>query len=538
MMFIGLVVVLVGLPIGHLCTSHTTQGEVRVSEGSPVVYVAAVLEYEPYNLWTEDGGGEAIVRENSRVLAEYTALAKAQGVDILVAPEYGVESLNMHPFIPDDLFSLMLFVPDPDLRVTPCAVDADLGHVEALRALSCAALENEIYLVVDLGEASPCRNDTAGNNPFQNVLDTSYKCPERGYIYYNSQVVFDRSGTVIARYRKKNLYLEASFKPGTESDETAIFTTDFGVTFTLQVCFDIAFFHPGVNNVVTHGITDVVMSTAWVDLLPFTLAPPVQNTWSRELGVNLMVSGYHLPERAKLGSGIYRGFSDLSFTYTYDPDSGNQMIVSEVETVASVSGKYRPSSRVPGMRHIKLGGKTKVMAGGSVEAPSAQGRHHQIYYDDLSNYTQVVLPQGGPGETQQVEACHQDGLCCTLTYSLTSSLNYSLLAYSGIISEGDGVYKIYAQVCAVVWCHTEDINTCARVNDGLPQNDEFGPFTISGNFSINYVYPSIFTRNLTLVANDQYTTTNDRGTRTITTQEPTPDLLSTFLYGRWYDRDP
>ena len=43
------------------------------------------------------------------------------------------------------------------------------------------------------------------------------------------------SSHLFCRYRKKNLYLEPEFKPGVESDETAIFVTDFGVAFTLQV---------------------------------------------------------------------------------------------------------------------------------------------------------------------------------------------------------------------------------------------------------------------------------------------------------------
>ena len=40
---------------------------------------------------------------------------------------------------------------------------------------------------------------------------------------------------IFYRYRKKNLFLEPQFSPGNEDDSTAIFYTDFGVKFTLQV---------------------------------------------------------------------------------------------------------------------------------------------------------------------------------------------------------------------------------------------------------------------------------------------------------------
>ncbi|XP_071533053.1 pantetheinase-like [Panulirus ornatus] len=517
-------------------TPTSTGGKGGVQPGERVVYVGAVVEYEPFSRWGE-GGGQAIIWENARILAEVATQAKAQGADILVIPEYGLQGLDMHDDNPEEIFSFMQYVPDPELGDIPCVMGVDPDHAEGLKILSCAALENKMYLVVDLPEASPCRPDTAANIPFRNAMDTVHNCPSNGYIYYNTQVVFDRSGAVIARYRKKNLFLEPPFTPGTESDDTAIFTTDFGVTFTLQVCLDIAYQHPGLYNVKTHGIKDVAMSTAWVDILPFLAAPSVQNGWSRELGVNLLVAGHHLPEKSKLGSGIFRGFSDLEHTYVYDPESGSKMIVSEVETIAFADRLDHPPQRSSDGIPPKLDAKILDVRSGSHDRSDRPRRQHLFFHDDLSNYTQVLLSHDDSGGVQHAEACHQDGLCCTLSYTPSASLNYSLLAYSGTVVGNIVSHTIYIQACTVVWCRTDDINSCGRVDYGSLDGDEFGPFTISGNFSTDYVYATLFTHSMTIADNDQLSLAADGRFRTMQTEEPTSRLLTGALFGRWYEHD-
>ncbi|XP_042885788.1 pantetheinase-like [Penaeus japonicus] len=499
---------------GSLRASHAAT---HVRAGETVHYTGAVLEYEPYNTWTEEGGG-AILRENVKVIAEYAAAAKAMGADILVAPEYGLNGLDMHVLVPDELLSFTQVVPDPRDLVVPCTND-DLDQAAAIKALSCSALENQMYLVVDVAELTHCSEG-----------DGTASCPPSGNILHNTQVVFDRNGTVIARYRKKNLFLEWQFRPGTESDDTALFATDFGVTFTLQVCFDIAFGHPGLYNVDSRGVRDVAMSTAWVDVMPFLIAPSVQNGWSRGLGVNLLVSGHHRPERSKLGSGIYRGGSDLEHDYVYDTESGSRLIVSEVQTVASANGRRPP--------------RRPSQSNSSASLRKAQGnrlprRDHLLYHDDLSNYTQVVLAKGDSQVVQHAEACHEDGLCCHLLYTPTGNLTYSLLSYSGTVVQGFGEYQIYAQICAVVWCRSEDVATCGQLEDGLPANDVFPTFTIYADFSVDHVYPAMFTRDLVLVENDLYDYgCDDQRSCTISTSAAVPDLMTAGFYGRWYERDP
>lgn len=253
----------------------------------------------------------------------------------------------------------------------------------------------------------------------------------------------------------------------------------------------------------------------------------MQNSWSRTLGVNLLVAGYHWPERAKLGSGIYRGASDLTNKYVYDIESGSKMIVSEVETVATVEGTHPNTPKYVGKRNLRAVIK------------KAPRRDHLIHYDDLSNYTQVQLVHDDEfgGAMQNAEACHNDGLCCSLSYVPTENLNYSLLAYSGVVVEGED-YQIYCQICAVVWCPTDDVNTCAHISDGVPEPDQFGSFTISANFSTSYVYPVMIKRNLDLIDNDHFSDVSVGFSFTMSTHEPTDSVLSAGYFARWFERDP
>ena len=58
-----------------------------------------------------------------------------------------------------------------------------------------------------------------------------------GYNLYNTNLVFDRTGVLVAKYWKQNLFFEPVFDVPSEPVFTT-FTTDFGVTFGTFTCFD------------------------------------------------------------------------------------------------------------------------------------------------------------------------------------------------------------------------------------------------------------------------------------------------------------
>lgn len=154
----------------------------------------------------------------------------------------------------------------------------NIANLQTLKKISCAARENKIYVVINIAEKLSCTEDP---------------CPKDKVFYYNTNVVFDRTGKIIARYlyififiiniiynvtykylitmsryRKTNLFLERQFNV-TATPEVVTFNTDFGVKFGTFICFDILFYKPALQLTRTYEVTDIVFPTAWFSEAPF-----------------------------------------------------------------------------------------------------------------------------------------------------------------------------------------------------------------------------------------------------------------------------
>ncbi|RXG51729.1 Vascular non-inflammatory molecule 2, partial [Armadillidium vulgare] len=275
-----------------------------------VKYVGAVLEYEPFNEWSEEGKGFNVLRKNSRTIVKFAEKAKFYNADIIIAPECGIQSFYMFHNNTENFLTFTQYVPDPSLRMVVCDQEEKPDNkYEAIKILSCGSLANEIYIVANLAEFEPCSEETIDQSlPWRYEIQGN--CPEKGYFIYNTQVVFDRKGAVIA---SKICFMNPYSLLGKNSE--AIFITDL----TLPL--------PTVE-------TD--LAGAWRKS-SFS-ANGVENGFSRGLGVNLLVSGYHRPEEGNLGSGIFKGYTmNNKSLYIYDENSGNVLLVASVDTVAASS---------------------------------------------------------------------------------------------------------------------------------------------------------------------------------------------------------
>lgn len=102
--------------------------------------------------------------------------------------------------------------------------------------LSKAARDNQIYVLVNVVEKDFC-------TPGSDACKPPYNVQNDGYSLYNTNIVFDRKGRIISRYRKVNLFIEPSTNDPLDQP-LPIFETDFGVKFGHFICYDILFKYP------------------------------------------------------------------------------------------------------------------------------------------------------------------------------------------------------------------------------------------------------------------------------------------------------
>ncbi|XP_039752372.1 vanin-like protein 1 isoform X1 [Pararge aegeria] len=371
-------------------------------------YVAAVVEYE--------------VQANSSLnLENYVQLIKDaadQNADIVVFPEM---TLTVHSHVVIPINSLLKDYPVPALQ--PQLYD------EILVSISSAAKLNEIYVVVNVEEIVNC---TSGDV-------TGETCPEQKVYLFNTNVVFDRNGTVIDRYRKINLFGEYTRNPALSS-ELGIFKTDFGVTFGHFICFDLMFQVPAIQIVQMYNITDIVFSTMWFSELPYLTAVQIQEAYAYSMNVNFLGAGANNVRVGSAGSGIYSGKAGA--------------LVSIMPGVPTTKLLVARVPKVPG----QVTGSTP---GPIYNNPSDQDSLYLLTDSSLPSHTTRLLTSG----SQQFMLIDKD-VTCYFRVQLgerngENVYRYRAGAFSGVRTYS-GVTTGGLRICSIIACTDDTPESCGK----------------------------------------------------------------------------
>nr|XP_022908825.1 vanin-like protein 2 [Onthophagus taurus] len=279
-------------------------------------YKAAIIEYHPIQHNNSITYKELCKKNVENYI---NLIKKAPQLDIAVFPEATITTLTAfnHRQVLIDIAVELPKLNKPSIKVNPCLSSLKNDFPEYIKDISCAAKDLKTYIVINTVEKIVCEEDDERE---------VQKCTEKWNLY-NTNVIFDRNGDVIKKYRKFNLFHEPqNCRP--KNPEYVTFTTDFGVTFGTFICFDILFEEPGEVLVRKLGVKHFVYPTMWFAEAPFLTALQMQDMWASGNNVTLLAANANDPKVGSGGSGIYQGLKGpRSFTIE---SNGSKLIVDDV----------------------------------------------------------------------------------------------------------------------------------------------------------------------------------------------------------------
>uniref|UniRef100_A0ACB8FUP6 Uncharacterized protein n=2 Tax=Sphaerodactylus townsendi TaxID=933632 RepID=A0ACB8FUP6_9SAUR len=487
-------------------------------------YTAAVYEHHVIlnpnpTIITDRQSALELMNRNLDIYEQQVITAAEQGAKIIIFPEDGVQGFN---FTRTSIYPYLDFIPYPDSSTwNPCKEAYLFEDTEVLHRLSCLAQKNKVFIVANIGTKQPCKHSDS-------------KCPSDGRYQFNTNVAFSDNGTLVARYRKQNLYFEDAFDTPPEVDYT-LFDTPFAGKFGLFTCFDILFYEPTVSLIKKYNVKQIAYPTAWMNQLPLLSAVEFQRAFATAFNINFLAANIHHPSLGMTGSGIYT--PSQSFIH-YDMESvDGKLIVAEIPVIASQNESYMENitksdsnmqQNVPG---FLMDSNTCHKEDKNIYCRKTLKEVQQtfpIFYGEMmyDNYTFMPIM-----ETEgSIHVC-SNTLCCDLNYQrfVLSDELYALGAFDGLHTV-HGTY--YVQACVIVKCAGLDYSTCGQeVTKAAGLID----FQLQGNFSTAFVFPLLLRSGVTLDFADhlgwknRYYFMHKKGAST--------GLVVAGLYGRWYEKD-
>ena len=168
-------------------------------------------------------------------------------------------------------------LPDAPTDFTYCS--EEFLDTPILRRLACIAQANRIFVSADMLDVQPFTPSPERNSSRDNLL------------IYNTQVLFDREGRLIAKYHKINLFNEPE-KDEDYNQKPVVVDTEIG-RLGLNVCFDLLFSKPAHELIEKKQVDTILYPTWWLDELPFLQASQIQAGFAAGHKINLVASNIH-----------------------------------------------------------------------------------------------------------------------------------------------------------------------------------------------------------------------------------------------------
>lgn len=435
-------------------------------------------------------------------------------LDIIVFPE---ATLNN--------FGTAVEIPLSAEKIAPCK-HQNFNESSFLSQISCSAKQFQRYVVINIATKAKCPD------PQMIANSDPRKCSDRddGFSYYNTNVVFNRNGEIIARYRKFNLFGEKVDRPS--KPELVTFDTDFGVKFGTFICFDLMFRRPALALLRDAGVTDVVFTANWYSELPFLTAVQAQQNWAHSNNVNFLAAGGNNPVAGSTGSGIYAAqHGSLVSVMQGIPETKLYTATVPKRTNANAFVLHKSIRYVP--EHMKT---------------------LKLKRDHLDRYDTVLIENANSAiEVQQNITITHNSVKCVFRIRNsgrmnTNSRNYR---YRAAAYDGNRTFSGFADggvaTCAIFACLNTELSSCGLRDETYESNIEWTSIQLYATMPTDsqgqyfYMPTTLDTSIMPLGPESFFYSTTSAGPVQITfvmvSNGSLKDLLTFGIYGRNFNLD-
>jgi len=461
-----------------------------------------------------------VISSNLGVLTAKVGEAAREGAELILLPEDGIHGYGFtRETIPGFLEPLLGEGENPCQLLEQLEDDGEEWEAwyqkyYAQVTLSCAARDNSMYVVAALGSVAEGKCNGCGS-------DHGPDC------FFNTAVVYDPSGYLVAHYHKYNLW--TSELPIYDIDPTpqvVVVDTPLG-RLGLAICEDLLWKSPVINAAEDAGMDTLLMPLSWWDMFPHQLAHSNEDAWARSLQINLLAANNHVPLDWNSGSGIFTPSGHAAVYHNVTEGSRGQLLIADLDIHPSKSNVDWP---LYAQEHVD-----------DFEKPVYE--FEAVVYND----TYKFVPLDPLTFSAKVCWDEEETFCCLADYIADAFYwndVFSLGIFSGSHTKDGSVSgSFYIEMCTIMKCNPRDIeNTCDHelikdYNYLSTSNTLFQKLELSGSFSsTTHVFPEVLFTNTQLLP-DQVEITNDGRLSLGYTPHQHDPLLSMSLFGRRYEGD-
>ncbi|KFM72064.1 Biotinidase, partial [Stegodyphus mimosarum] len=423
-----------------------------------------VTEFEDAFQWNVTEDASEIIAKNLAFYKIATAVAKMKGADIIVFPEHGI----LPPLTRKNLKPYLEEIPDPkEVKINPCSEMGEYQNRSILHSLSCMAQQNKVAIVANIGAIQSCKGED--------------RCPEDGSFHFNTNVIFDKNGTLLVRYYKEYLFYEFDMHLPIQP-QNSVFKTDFGI-FDTFICFNFEF--AKMAQVIQRENSEEVSLSTKMKATPHRPSVEIWESQPQENNGTLLVGNIQLPGYLAVGNGIFSG-ANGPLAYRFDPDGVSKLVVatvpnasSEKFTLNSTEESQNNESNISKICSWRALGKAK------------NNYKDKCHESSTSNNSFVKLING----SDHIKTCIND-VCCSLKYASNGMAeNFYLIIYNGTVDYYSH-YSICEQTCMLARCEPSGTNPCSFFP--LKTKTLFYSVQLTTYFSSKHIYPSVISNDMRL----------------------------------------